>query len=174
MRRIKAFALLVLAMAAGLTFAGTAYANVAVTDMSGKMSAVLHLDPNSPVTGKETTITFTLDAKTRAAVLTPLQAGLTVIDRANNIGEPVALKVNGGAVTGKYTFKKAGAYTLRLILAGGKDGFTFYHDQEVAAGPDVPATRTSPTTRSLGWLLVVIAIIIAVVVVALRRPKVKL
>ena len=174
MRTVKALTLLVLAMAASLSFAGVASANVAITDTSGEASAVLHLDPDSPVTGKETTITFTFDTKTRAALPTPIQAGMTIINKLDNTGEPVAVTVSNTAVSARYTFDEAGSYTLRLLLAGGKNGFMFYHDLKVEAGPAVAPTRTSPTIRSLGWLLVVVAIILAVVVIALRKPKVKL
>lgn len=161
-----------------LSFAGAAHAHVGITDETGQVAAVLHFEPDDTVTaGKETIISF--DVKTQAMLPTFSQAVLTVINKADSSTEPVAVKVDGSIVSGKFTFKKAGAYNLRLILASGETSFTFRHDQIVGGTTEVakkePTQSQSQAMWAIGTLLVAIAGVASVSIVALRRrPKAKL
>lgn len=117
----------------------SASAHVVITDSTGTVGSVLHINPDDdPVAGQASSIFF--DVRMAALPSDPHLVNLKVI---NSAGEAtfVPTSVDGSKVAGSYVFPSQGAYQINLIIDTGRTGsyeapryLSFLQSQRVSRG----------------------------------------
>lgn len=131
------------------------YAHVLLREDSGKLSAVLHINPDDdPIAGRVADVFFDLEGRDIRPIDTPVTISVQKPDGSIDVIQR-QLDANGD-VGLKYTFMVKGTYALRLELSG-QDGtpFTLSHTQYVERGQ---AANSSTLQHPFAELLLVISI----------------
>ena len=134
----KRIVLTIVAIGAIWLLPTSASAHVLITDTSGEIGAVVHINPDDdPVAGEESTIYFDIQSSTYSSHAHSITLAITGPD---NETVDVPLSTKGSSSSATYVFPERGAYTLTYEAVSEGHTHTFTHTQRVTRGANGSVT----------------------------------